>query len=400
MPHGEALDVDLVDDRIREVAPQRSVGSPVEGRVRDQAERHVPGGVERAGRVVVVPGVVEHRGAERHLAAHRPRVRVEQQLGRVAAQPPGRVVRPVHAEPVGLPRAGPGDDPVPGAAVVVRQPVPGLGPGVVEKAYLGRLGHAGGHREVGPAVERRRAQGARPAGKCIRHSAYVTHRRYPKAPGDEARHEPCGASRADGLYPGLVPFQVWLPRGYAAAPGPARAIMAGVCVNVAFYGMWRTLALLGRAPGWLTPPALRRPALRRPGLPPAWPPAGLASRRPGLPPAWPPAGLASRRPGLPPAWPPAGPAAADLADDDLEQLRGPGRRDRCSRLGLAVGCVTLAGLPPTAGFVSEWFLLESLMQQFRVPGLGYRLALAVAGAAVALTAGFAGVTFVRQRWRC
>jgi len=40
--------------------------------------------------------------------------------------------------------------------------------------------------------------------------------------------------------------------------------------------------------------------------------------------------------------------------------------------------------------VSEWFLLESLMQQFRVPGLGYRLVLAVAGAAVALTVGFAG----------
>ena len=45
--------------------------------------------------------------------------------------------------------------------------------------------------------------------------------------------------------------------------------------------------------------------------------------------------------------------------------------------------------------MSEWFLLESLMQQFRVTGLGYRLPLAVAGAAVALTAGFAGVTFVR-----
>jgi hypothetical protein len=45
--------------------------------------------------------------------------------------------------------------------------------------------------------------------------------------------------------------------------------------------------------------------------------------------------------------------------------------------------------------VSEWFLLESLMQQFRVPGLGYRLVLALAGAAVALTVGFAGVTFVR-----
>jgi hypothetical protein len=45
--------------------------------------------------------------------------------------------------------------------------------------------------------------------------------------------------------------------------------------------------------------------------------------------------------------------------------------------------------------VSEWFLLEALMQQFRVPGLEYRLVLALAGAAVALTAGFAGVTFVR-----
>ena len=35
------------------------------------------------------------------------------------------------------------------------------------------------------------------------------------------------------------------------------------------------------------------------------------------------------------------------------------------------------------------------MQQFRIPGLRFRLVLALAGAAVALTAGFAGVTFVR-----
>ena len=74
-------------------------------------------------------------------------------------------------------------------------------------------------------------------------------------------HVPGGAARTTAevlllggfaVKAGLVPFQVWLPRGYAAAPGPARAIMAGVCVNVAFYGMWRTLALIGRAPGWLT----------------------------------------------------------------------------------------------------------------------------------------------------
>ena len=73
-------------------------------------------------------------------------------------------------------------------------------------------------------------------------------------------HVPGGAARTTALVlllagfavkAGLVPFQVWLPPGYSAAPGPARAIMAGVCVNVAFYGMFRTLELLGRPPGWL-----------------------------------------------------------------------------------------------------------------------------------------------------
>jgi hypothetical protein len=87
--------------------------------------------------------------------------------------------------------------------------------------------------------------------------------------------------------------------------------------------------------------------------------------------------------------------AAAGGTDDLEVLRGMGRLAPWSGAGPAVGSLTLAGLPPTAGFVSEWFLLESLMQQFRVTALGGRLTLAVAGAAVALTAGFAGVTFVR-----
>lgn len=43
---------------------------------------------------------------------------------------------------------------------------------------------------------------------------------------------------------GLIPVHVWMPRGYQAAPGPLRAVMAGVAVNGGFYGLWRTLALL------------------------------------------------------------------------------------------------------------------------------------------------------------
>lgn len=224
---------------------------------------------------------------------------------------------------------------------------------------------------------------------------------------------------------GLVPFQVWMPRGYAAAPGPARAIMAGVCVNVAFYGMWRTLALLGRPPGWLggillvlggitallgIAHAAVASRLSRVIAYSSVENSGLIITGFGVAVT----GAAAGSEGLVAA----GLLAATLqmimhaaaksllfvsaaglesaaGSDDLERLRGAGRQAPWSGLGLAIGSVTLAGLPPTAGFVSEWFILESLMQQFRALPLGGRLTLAVAGAAVALTAGFAGVTFVR-----
>jgi len=251
---------------------------------------------------------------------------------------------------------------------------------------------------------------------------------------------------------GLVPFQVWLPRGYAAAPGPARAIMAGTCVNVAFYGMWRTLELLGPPPGWLagillvlggltallgiahaavqsrlsrviayssvensgliitgfgiaaTGAATGNRELVAVGLLAASlqmvmhaaAKALLFTAAAGLESSF---GFAGSGSALRSAG--SGSASAGLGQDvasmgdDLEALCGAGRRAGWSGLGLAVGSVTLAGLPPTAGFVSEWFILEALMQQFRVTALSGRLTLAVAGAAVALTAGFAGVTFVR-----
>jgi hydrogenase-4 component B len=247
-------------------------------------------------------------------------------------------------------------------------------------------------------------------------------------------HAPGGAARTAALVlllagfcvkAGLVPFQVWMPRGYPAAPGPARAIMAGVCVNVAFYGMWRTLALLGRPPGWLAGlllllgglsaltgiahaavqnrlsrviaySSVENSGLIITGFGVAVTGAAVGNQRLAA------IGLLAATLQVV-----AHTAAKSLlftaaagiegatGGDDLEALQGAGRRAPWSGTGLAVGALTLAGLPPTAGFVSEWFLLESLMQQFRVGSLGGRLTLALAGAAVALTAGFAGVTFVR-----
>jgi hydrogenase-4 component B len=224
---------------------------------------------------------------------------------------------------------------------------------------------------------------------------------------------------------GLVPFQVWMPRGYPAAPGPARAIMAGVGVNVGFYGLWRTLALLGAPPAWLTGLILVLAGLTallgiahaavQPGLQQVIAYSSVENTGlivAGFGVALVGAGVGDRRLVA------AGLLAATLqviahtaaksllfttsaaiesaaGTNNLDLLNGSARLLPWSGTGLAIGSLTLAGLPLTAGFVSEWFLLESLMQQFRVPGLGFRLVLAVAGAAVALTAGFAGVTFVR-----
>lgn len=224
---------------------------------------------------------------------------------------------------------------------------------------------------------------------------------------------------------GAVPVQIWLPPTYAAAPGPARAIMAGAAVNVGFYGLWRTLALLGPAPAGLAVVVLVlagitavlgiahgavHPDLR--GLV-AWSSvenAGVIGAGYGV-------ALIGSHVGdqrLMAAGLVAATAQviahalgksllflvvqeieAARGTTDLDALRGIGRTQPWVGAGLVVGALTLAGLPMTAGFASEWLTLESLMQQFRIDGLGMQLASAVAGALVALSVGIAGVTFVR-----
>ncbi|MEU6443159.1 proton-conducting transporter membrane subunit [Streptomyces sp. NPDC047046] len=224
---------------------------------------------------------------------------------------------------------------------------------------------------------------------------------------------------------GLLPVQVWLPRGYAAAPPGLRALMAGVAVNAGFYGLWRTLALFGAPPSWLGVTLLLVGAvtallgvahaavqgrLERVIAYSSVENAGLICT--GYAVAL--IGAAHHQPRLTAV----GLLAATLqviahalaktlvfvsvaavessvGTGDLEQLRGAARHLPWAGTGLAVGSLTLAGLPPTAGFVSEWFLLESLMQQFRLPHLPYALCLAGAGALIALTVGFASVTFTR-----
>ncbi|GAB3917913.1 hypothetical protein GCM10011575_42190 [Microlunatus endophyticus] len=224
---------------------------------------------------------------------------------------------------------------------------------------------------------------------------------------------------------GLAPLHVWMPEGYAAAPGPARALMSGVATLVGFYGLWRTAQVLGRPPLWLIviilvmsgitallgiahttiQQDLRRlisySSVENAGLIVTGYGVGLTGIFVGAPMITAVGMLAATLQMITHAVAKSALFGATATFELragttwLDHLRGLGRRMPVSGAVFGIGAVTLAGLPPTAGFVSEWFLLEALLQQFRVDSLILRLALAVAGALLALTAGFATVAFVR-----
>lgn len=63
--------------------------------------------------------------------------------------------------------------------------------------------------------------------------------------------------------------------------------------------------------------------------------------------------------------------------------------------GALFAAMSLAAMPPQAGFVSEWLVFQTVFQGFHLPGMGGRLVLALAGAGLALTAAVAFATFVK-----
>jgi len=64
-------------------------------------------------------------------------------------------------------------------------------------------------------------------------------------------------------------------------------------------------------------------------------------------------------------------------------------------VGALFAAMSLAAMPPQAGFVSEWYLFQTFFQGFHLSNLASRLTTALAGAGLALTAAIAFATFVK-----
>jgi len=79
----------------------------------------------------------------------------------------------------------------------------------------------------------------------------------------------------------------------------------------------------------------------------------------------------------------------------IDPLGGLSRLSPAGALAGGVASLTLAAIPPLGGFVSEWFTFQALLQSFRMPSLLSQLLSALAGVALALTAGLGLLAFAR-----
>lgn len=229
-----------------------------------------------------------------------------------------------------------------------------------------------------------------------------------------------------GVKAALIPLQTWLPGAYAGADSDSSAFVAAVSLNVAFYAMLRVwFGFLGHPAVWWAVIALLAGAItalvgilggilqRELRVFVAYSSienAGLIVADLGIALM----GKAQHQPGLiglglvaatfqiaAHSFAKGGLFAAvatiehSTGTSDMERLGGLYRRLPTAAVATLSGAAALAALPPFSGFVSEWLGLEGLMQGFRVGGTGSHLAIALAGAVLALTAGLAALAFVR-----
>lgn len=229
-----------------------------------------------------------------------------------------------------------------------------------------------------------------------------------------------------GMKAGLVPLHAWLPEAHPAAPSHISALMSGVMLKVAVYGFIRfTFDLLGALQwswgvvvlivgsisavmGALY--ALQQNDLKRLLAYSSVENIGIIFIGLGLALVFLSTGhqllgvialVAALYHSLNHAlfksllFLGAGAVLHASHQRDMEQMGGLMRRMPWTGLFFLLGCISISGLPPFNGFVSEWLTFQAALQAWHLDSGVLRSVLPIAAAMLALTAALAAAGFVK-----
>ena len=229
-----------------------------------------------------------------------------------------------------------------------------------------------------------------------------------------------------GVKAGLVPVNFWLPRCYTASPPAFIPVLAGVTLNLGFYGILRLNGdlvpgqgigpgLIALAVGSITAlvgilyattendlkTMLAHSSIENAGIIVAGFGAFLVFRNSGN--------------GVPAAialtaalyhlvnhsvykallYQGASHIEAATGTRDMDRLGGLIRFLPALSVVLLVGCLAISAVPPFNGFVSEWLTLQTFLRSALLPSALVKIAFALSGAILALTAALAVTCFVK-----
>ncbi len=229
-----------------------------------------------------------------------------------------------------------------------------------------------------------------------------------------------------GVKAGLVPVNFWLPRAYSDSPSAFVPVLAGVTLNLGFYGIIRVnvdlLPMTLVVPGLVAlvigtisalvgilyattnndlKTMLAHSSIENAGIIAAGLGAGFvftACRQPVL------AGIAfiaalyqiinhSVYKAL--LFLGAGTVDERTGTRDLDKLGGLIRLMPWTAAAFLVGALAISAMPPFNGFVSEWLTLQALLRSAELSSIAVRIVFALCGAGLALTAALALTCFVK-----
>jgi hydrogenase-4 component B len=225
---------------------------------------------------------------------------------------------------------------------------------------------------------------------------------------------------------GLVPVNPWLPRAHPAAPGNVSALLSAVILNLGIYGILVTVKWLSAAvtsgmgitmlvTGAVTALigilyATIEDDLKRMLAFSSMEGIGLVIVAVGAALIFGALGLAGVvllaqaaafyqlvNHSVSKALLFVGSASVDsqVGSRDMNQLGGLLRAMPWTGAGFLVGSLSMAALPPFAGFPGEWLILQTLLRSVEVQPIAIRITFALVGAMVALTAALAVTCFAK-----